>query len=165
LGNGFPRPSGSKKLIAVAGGIGVAGLYLFVKEYPHATLLFGAKDSVEARLSSGIKRFPQRTRLATEDGSLGKKGLVTDILKEELTRDSLVYACGPSGMLKVVAGITRKAGVVSYVSLERSMACGVGACLGCAVKTGHTGKTEGAYRMVCSDGPVFSADDIMWEFF
>ena len=119
--------------------------------------------------------------ISTEDGSIGKKGLVTDLLKKELSKKGvhIVYACGPKGMLKEVAGIAEKADVPCYVSLDNAMACGIGACLGCAVKTvrssvfGVRGKKEinsqlstrdsQLYKMVCKDGPVFNAREIAWE--
>ena len=106
-------------------------------------------------------------RLSTDDGSVGRKGLVTDLLDDELSSANgraVIYACGPSAMLKAVSNVASDYGVDCLVSLERAMACGVGACLGCAVMTGCEGnKNDGALKMVCSDGPVFNSKDIDWD--
>jgi len=96
---------------------------------------------------------------ATEDGSLGEKGLVTGALERELVRNPAgpadrVYACGPMPMLRAVAEIASRHGRACEVSIETLMACGVGACLGCAIKDGHH---EHGYGHVCIDGPVFEA--------
>jgi dihydroorotate dehydrogenase electron transfer subunit len=92
--------------------------------------------------------------LATEDGSRGHKGLVTDLLQPE--PDRTVIACGPTPMMRVAAELARKAGTRCFVSLESPMACGFGICLGCAVPT------RAGFRYVCSDGPVFDAEELEW---
>ncbi|MBI5559798.1 MAG: dihydroorotate dehydrogenase electron transfer subunit [Deltaproteobacteria bacterium] len=168
LGNGFPPAGKGKNPIMVAGGIGIAPFYLFAGEVKEGkpSLFYGAKGRDEVAL---LKDFKSRglklnIRVSTEDGSIGRKGLVTDILKERLGEDSVVYACGPAGMLKEVSNIARKRGVKCYVSLERAMACGIGVCLGCAVKT-RKHPPASAYRMVCSDGPVFNGEEIDWGCF
>lgn len=164
LGNGFIYPEKNKKIIMIAGGMGVVPLYLLAKRLDRGTLLFGAKGKKEASIINEFKEFDCKIKVATEDGSVGKKGYVTELLKAELTKDSVVYACGPVGMLKQAAMISATAGVKCYVSLERSMACGIGVCLGCAVKTKtHNEKENKNYRMVCSEGPVFDSEDIDWE--
>ena len=99
--------------------------------------------------------------IATEDGSKGKKGKVTDLLKDLLRSTkyevSSIYACGPKPMLEEVAKMAKLRKIPCEVSLEERMACGTGACLGCAVKT-----KEG-YKMVCKDGPIFNGEDIIWK--
>jgi len=167
LGNGWPLPllSGkNKKVIMTGGGMGIAPLYLLSKKIKTGVLLFGAKHGSEAGLTKAFKGH--KIRIAAEDGSAGKKGMVTALLKDELGPDSVVCACGPVGMLKAVAAIAKDADVDCYVSLESSMACGIGVCLGCAVKSGAPAITTAAnkgYKMVCSDGPVFLSRDIDWE--
>jgi len=94
---------------------------------------------------------------ATEDGSRGLKGRVTDHLEASIMGDDiLVYACGPLAMLRAVAEMTGKMGVPCQVSLEARMACGVGACLGCTCVS----TAEGAYPKVCKDGPVFWTSEV-----
>ena len=167
LGNGFPAPKGGgADVIMVAGGMGIVPLYLFAKRLDGGTLFFGCRSKAEAGLIKDFRILKKRIMIATEDGSAGRQGLVTEILDEELTPRSVIYACGPAGMLKETARLSEKAGARCYVSLERPMACGIGVCLGCAVKArNHTGKENRDYRMVCSDGPVFDSRDIDWEAF
>ena len=102
-------------------------------------------------------------RLATDDGSKGHHGFVTDLLRQRLEEGGadIIYACGPKGMLQAVAAIAEEFGVRCEVSLEERMACGVGACVGCAVKT-RTPKGEERYAQVCKNGPVFDAKEVVW---
>ncbi len=182
FGNGFPllRGAAASKVIMVAGGIGVAPFYLTAghsmpgkrggRAPGSGLLLFGARSGGEAAITRDFTRLGCRVRVATEDGSLGTKGLVTGLLAAALKPDSVIYACGPLPMLKAVARIAENAGVKCLVSLERAMACGIGVCLGCAIKTrdhkeeanGHS-VPGGSYKMVCSDGPVFDSSEIDWE--
>jgi len=155
LGNGFKIDLNIKNAILVAGGIGIAPLTFLaeelVKEKINVTLILGSKTKLDIPLSAiGYKLL-----ICTEDGSEGTKGLATDLLNEFVRAQNFaplqIYACGPKAMLKAVAQITN-----CQVSLEEIMACGVGACLGCAVKT------KDGYKMVCKDGPVFNSEDIIW---
>jgi len=110
--------------------------------------------------SFGLEKVKARSLvITTEDGSVGEKGRVTDYFKPE--GYSAVFACGPEAMLKAVAGICSGSGIPCFVSVERRMACGVGACLGCTVKT-INGNTIGN-RRCCVDGPVFNAEEIYFE--
>lgn len=167
FGNGFPLPGKGKSLVMVAGGIGIAPFYLLARTVGNRgnpALLYGARGRAEAMLLKDFKRHGLRLRVTTEDGSVGVKGVVTDILREELGDRAVIYTCGPAGMLKEVSRVARERGVKCYVSLERAMACGIGVCLGCAVKTKKQ-PAGAAYSMVCSDGPVFDSEDIEWELF
>jgi dihydroorotate dehydrogenase electron transfer subunit len=99
----------------------------------------------------------------TEDGTRGRKGLATDVLKNILRNTqyairNTLYACGPTRMLKGIAAIAKAHRIPCQVSLEERMACGVGVCLGCPVKV----KPDDGYKMVCKDGPVFDAEEIVW---
>lgn len=166
LGNGFPFVSSKEadKAILLSGGMGMVPLVFFAKALGKGAALFGCKGKAEAKLALGFKKSGCKLKVATEDGSSGKRGIVTDLLREEITKDSVVYACGPLPMLKAAAVICAGVGARCFVSLERAMACGIGACLGCAVKSGaHEGARNMEYNMVCSDGPVFDSADIDWE--
>ena len=163
LGNGFPAPQKGLKVVMVAGGMGIVPLYMLARD-SGGTLLFGARSKKESFLLDGFKGLGLKIKTATEDGSAGVKGFVTALLEKELSPGAVVYACGPLGMLKAASRMCSDAGVQCFVSLERSMACGIGVCLGCAVRSvNHDGKENRNYKMVCSDGPVFDCEDIDWE--
>lgn len=156
LGKGFPINILEKKPIIIGGGVGIAPL-LFLAEYigdAKALVGFPTKDEI-----FGIKTFKNAghdIRLYTDDGSYGKKGYPTDDLKTYISKNSLIFACGPKALLKKIGKISKQTKTPTYISLEERMACGVGACLGCSVKT-----PEGNYKKVCSDGPVFLIDDVI----
>src|SRR3989304_2525548 len=132
LGNGFPAPEKGQKVVMVTGGMGIVPLYLLAQKLGKGTLLFGARSKKETFLLEDFKGLGLRIKTATEDGSAGAKGLVTALLEKELAPDTVVYACGPMGMLKAASRLCAGAGVKCFVSLERAMACGIGVCLGCA---------------------------------
>lgn len=167
LGNGFPVIEEGRRSILVAGGMGIAPLYMLIRRLTSprsAILLFGARARKEAGVLRDFKGLGCRIKVATEDGSLGEKGYVTELLGREVTKGAVIYACGPVGMLKSVATFASRDKIGCYVSLERAMACGIGVCLGCAVRTKtHDERENTQYGMVCSDGPVFKGEDIDWE--
>ncbi len=171
IGNGFPRPARGRNVIMVAGSVGTVPFYLLASALGlGSTLLLGARGTEAKALAKDFRPLKCKIRITTEDGSVGTKGLVTDLLKSELDKnaDSVVYACGPLGMLRAVAGVAEAVGVDPHISLERSMACGIGVCLGCAVRGTPRGKGSlrgPEYAMVCSDGPVFRGNEIDWESF
>jgi dihydroorotate dehydrogenase electron transfer subunit len=154
LGNGFPAPPAGSLL--VGGGIGIAPLiYLAASTEVSLTLVHGARSADELFVLKIMD--PKRPGLtlveACEDGRRGEKGTVIDLLPRLLPAAAL-FACGPLEMLKAAVRLSSKHGVPAWVSLEEKMACGIGACLGCAVST-DTGN-----RPVCSDGPVFRAEEV-----
>lgn len=160
VGNSFPEVEDSGNIIMVAGGVGIAPFYMVAKENPKAKFLLGARNKTDSKLGDDFKALKKnKIIIATEDGSVGTKGFVTDALKKVITKDSVVLACGPTPMLKAVSLMVTKAGAKSFVSLEGAMACAMGVCLGCAVKT----TDSEAYKMVCSDGPIFDGDLIDWQ--
>ena len=169
LGNEFPKPKKTDKTLIVAGGIGIASFYNFAKAYckgdKNSVMLFGARTKKEAKLAGDFKKLGMKVKLATEDGSVGIKGYVTKLMEAEVDENTVVYSCGPEAMLESVAHESERLGAKKcYVSLETSMACGIGACLGCAVRqSSECAETEwGNYKMVCADGPVFDAKDLDW---
>lgn len=163
LGKGFKVLENGKKAICIGGGIGTPPMLAIAKEYgENATVISGFRNSAIAILQEDFKAQGNNTILCTDDGSAGRKGFVTDALKECLLNEKpdIIYACGPNVMLKTVAEIARDNGIYCQVSLEERMGCGVGACLVCACKTVKDG--EEYFAHVCKDGPVFSAEEVIF---
>ena len=160
LGNGFFVKPDAKDLLLVAGGIGIAPLAFLAEEASRVgkkvTALLGARGASHPFPAC---QFPKGASVvkATEDGSQGRRGLVTGLIDEYIEQADQVFACGPAAMYKAMAGMDCLRGKSVQVSLEERMACGVGACYGCTVKT-----TEGL-KQVCHDGPVFELADIVWQ--
>lgn len=167
LGHGFEL-AGRKAICLVGGGMGIAPLYFLARELlrlanpPQCIVLLGARTAAElGPLQRDFLDLGATTHLATDDGSLGHHGYVAELLLEHPAPQLAwtVCACGPQSMLKAVAGQCRKQGWECQVSLEATMACGIGACLGCAVPPA---KLSGPYLHVCKDGPVFKAEEVAW---
>jgi dihydroorotate dehydrogenase electron transfer subunit len=166
LGRGFTLQRGLRKAVLLAGGVGVAPLTFLLHEgylrdsarqEPEFTAYVGART---AGLLPGIDRLKGfcDLRMATDDGSAGYHGLVTDLLRRDLggydPKETMIYACGPAAMIRSLGVILGSSAVRCEVSLEERMACGIGACLGCAVATAES-DDKIVYRRVCNDGPVF----------
>jgi dihydroorotate dehydrogenase electron transfer subunit len=174
LGNGYKLPEKNTPVILIGGGTGLASLAFLaetlVKEgFKDIMVLLGFKDRANMVCYNEFKQMGCPVGLATEDGCKGFKGCVPDLL-ESVLKDAdpstVVYACGPKGMLRKTAVITKKYFLKFYVSLEEYMACGVGACMGCVVKTRpHKAQANNkfVYKTVCKDGPVFDAMELVWE--
>lgn len=168
LGNGFevPKNSGSLNLL-VAGGMGVAPLLGLMEELKKhngkSIIVLGAKTKHHILCDKEFKKLGAEVRIATEDGSLGKKSLATDLAREIVTskkykqREAAIYAAGPADMIKTLCKLMEGCSLESQVSLEEKMACGLGACLGCVIDT------QAGYKRVCKDGPVFKLCDIICE--
>ena len=156
LGNGFSIAPSSKNLLLVAGGIGVAPLYYLVqealKEKRSVTLLYGTADNKRLPIPPPLKLVS-----ATEDGSVGKRGMITDILPDYIGWADQIFACGPLPMYKTMAKMPELRDKQVQVSLEVRMGCGLGVCYGCTIKT------KNGLKQVCKDGPVFDLDDILWD--
>jgi len=156
LGNGYPIKPKTPSVI-VAGGMGIASLYPLIERLGReAKVIYGARTSKELLFIDELRGLAGQLILSTDDGSYGHKGSVLSIV-EGLSEDRIIYACGPSAMLKGLSDIAKRKSLRAYISLEENMACGIGACLGCAVKTIR------GYERVCKEGPVFFAGDIVFE--
>jgi dihydroorotate dehydrogenase electron transfer subunit len=164
LGRPFPEIEKEREVVLVAGGVGVAPLLYYAATRDHQTkvALYGAEAELALVLADELAEHCDRTLLATDDGSTGHHGLVTDLLPEALDglRDPVVLACGPRAMMAKTAAECRARGVPCYVSFEAWLGCGVGACLGCVIPAADEPRT---YVRVCRDGPVFDADEIGWD--
>ena len=161
LGNGF-TVTPNDRLLLVGGGIGVPpllGQAAFTAK--NSTAVLGFRSADRAMLVEDYRDYCEAVYLCSDDGSLGRHGFVDAQLKDILEKDknfTAVLACGPKPMLKNVAKVAAEYGVPCQVSLEERMACGVGACLGCAVQM-----ADGTMKHVCKDGPVFDAKEVDWN--
>jgi dihydroorotate dehydrogenase electron transfer subunit len=158
LGKGFRPPTERRRAILVGGGVGIAPLAILqdaleAEAEREVTVLLGFRDAARAE-GAALLRAAQ---VATDDGSVGHHGLLTELLSKELYRDSRaqVYACGPAPMLEAVRAMCTTRDVPAQLALEAGMACGFGACFGCAVP-----KRGGGYLRVCVDGPVIDAAEL-----
>jgi dihydroorotate dehydrogenase electron transfer subunit len=160
LGKGFTILPDSKKLLLAAGGIGIAPLVFLaedaVRRGKEVTLLLGAAT---ARQLYPKRLLPAGIRLitATEDGSEGKQGMITDILPDFTDDTDQLFTCGPLPMYRAMAPMPELKGKPVQVSLEVRMGCGLGICYGCTVKTVN------GLRQTCKDGPVFELNEVLWE--
>lgn len=163
LGHGWVIPEGATSALVVAGGLGAAPMGLLVERLAEqgtqVTLAQGAPSAGKLLARELFDSLCRRAVVATDDGSAGTCGFVTVLSAELLERErpDVVYVCGPEPMQRIVADQCAEAGVPCQVSLERLMACGIGACLSCVVAT------RGGQKRACVDGPVFDAADVVWD--
>ncbi|UTI62741.1 dihydroorotate dehydrogenase electron transfer subunit [Paraconexibacter antarcticus] len=157
LGHGFRMPEDGRRPILTGGGVGVPPLVMWsqalVERGARPTLQFGFRDAAHAAVAASF----DTVQIATDDGSVGHHGLVTELLAAELHRDphATVYSCGPPGMLEAIRRMCLEREVPAQLALESGMACGFGACFGCVVPL-----SGGGYARVCVDGPVLDATAI-----
>ncbi len=190
LGNGFSIPDGKRNALLVAGGMGVPPLLHLAKVLTadstriEVIAFAGAKtamelpfegrlDEISQQLGFSIPEFARygiESLVATDDGSTGYHGFVTDCLTEWFDRasdlaakDTVIYSCGPEAMLARVAEIAKNKNIDCQVSLERRMACGIGLCQSCAVECRVNGSNETIYKMCCKDGPVFDTKEVIFK--
>ena len=156
LGKGFTPSPESRNLLLVAGGMGIAPLCFLaedtVRQGKNIRLLYGTASGDRCPVPAGIAEVA-----ATEDGSVGYRGLVTDLIPEHTDWADQVFACGPLPMYKAMAQMPELKNKPVQVSLETRMGCGRGICYACTVKTLN------GLKQVCTDGPVFGLDEIVWD--
>ena len=188
LGHGFTVPEGKKTAILVSGGMGAGPLQHLAKiltaDFPDIDVIAfaGAKtkeglpfkrqlDKIAQQLEFSLPEFAMygvKSLVATDDGSAGFAGLVTDCLLEWLGKSDLagestvIYSCGPEVMLERMAEIAKERNIDCQVSMERRMACGIGICQSCAVECKTDVPGESVYKMCCTDGPVFDSEEVVW---
>lgn len=172
LGNSFSARLGEgRRHILVAGGVGAPPLYFLARELvardgAEGVIVINGARSVDLLVAQAeFAALGADARVTTDDGSAGRKGTVLDELRT-LALDietCTVYACGPDPMLRAVGTFCNERGIECQVSMETMMPCGVGVCMGCAVKL-RAGDGDG-YRYVraCREGPVFAAGDVLWD--
>lgn len=175
LGHGFlkddylPDAQAANGVLHVAGGIGIAALLLPSRQLAEAgirqKLFFGGRTKADLVGFEGFEPYVQKIVLATEDGSRGHRGFVTEPLLRYLERQRgkkfLLMVCGPWAMLRATIALAAKYGHRCLVSMENRMGCGLGVCLGCCIRVHGTGHE--AYQRVCTEGPVFWAEKVVWD--
>ena len=161
LGRGF-RMDREGRYLLVGGGIGVPPMLGCAKwTAERSTAVLGFRSADRAMLSKDFQKSCKEIFLCSDDGSIGRHGFVDAQVRDILEKDkdfTAVLACGPKPMLKNVAAVAAGFGVPCQVSMEERMACGVGACLGCAIQM-----ADGTMKHVCKDGPVFNAEEVDWD--
>ncbi len=166
IGKGFPMPETGTTPLFVAGGSGFPPLlYVAASQRGKGMMFLGARDKgclppLEAMRK--CRDLSKRVFVATDDGSSGKQGFVTDLLASFLNSQKssssfVIFACGPRAMMAAVAKLAADRNIPCYVSMEERMACGLGVCMGCSVAV-----KAGGYKRVCREGPVFNAQEIDW---
>jgi dihydroorotate dehydrogenase electron transfer subunit len=190
LGNGFSVPDDKKTALLVVGGMGVPPLLHLAKHITTGSqntkldiiAFAGAKTAKELPFESCLDEISQQlgfslpefakygveSLIATDDGSAGYHGFITDCLAEWLSKSPLpakeiiIYSCGPELMLAKMAQLAKEKNIDCQLSLERRMACGIGLCQSCAVECRVTGSNETVYKMCCKDGPVFDSREVVF---
>jgi dihydroorotate dehydrogenase electron transfer subunit len=167
LGNGFPMGSAGAFPVLIAGGYGMAPLRLLAARSARpGIVMIGARTARDVLCRKELETLGWQVCVATEDGTEGRKGLVTALLSDWLAGDAKnvtpeLFACGPDGMLKAICKIAAESKLKAWVSIERRMGCGVGACLACVVDIrDEAGKTKRV--RACKDGPVFESGLVVW---
>lgn len=161
LGNGFPvEKAAGKSVFLMGGGIGIPPMLELAKRMDaEKQIVVGYRDK-ETFLRGDLEQYG-RVYVATEDGSVGTKGNVMDAIREEALSADMIFACGPMPMLRAVKAYAAERKIPAYISLEEHMACGVGACLGCVVKTKNVDAHSHVNNArICTDGPVFEAEEV-----
>ena len=165
LGNGYNIDGDFKKAVIAGGGYGVAPLYYLARQLQRLNkeliILTGYSCSEDVLCESEFRAVGGKCQIALEASDNAKSALVTDLLKSNLKEinpaDTMVFASGPKAMLKEITGICKTHKLKAQLSLDAIMACGVGVCLGCSIST------KNGYKLVCKDGPVFDAEEIIWQ--
>jgi len=173
-GKGFDFFPKATHIIMIAGGVGIAPMsYLasFLRESQDGnekkfSCYVGAKTADHILGLDNLETICSSVNISTDDGSAGYHGMITERFEQDLASfqpdKSIIYACGPTPMLKKLSEILNERLISCQILLEQRMACGIGACLGCVVQVKDQ-NGESPYRRVCKEGPVFDIKDIAWQ--
>ena len=166
LGNGVFKFEKHKNIAVIGGGIGIFPLYELTKEAKELNLnidtYIGFRNKELVVLEKEFENTSNNLTITTDDGSYKNKGFAIDYLKENLKTKKVdcIYTCGPLPMIKAVKALAEENNIECQISLEEKMGCGLGVCLGCAVKTAESSKEDPQYVHVCKDGPVFESKSV-----
>ena len=166
LGYGTFKIEDYKKIAIIGGGIGIFPLYELAKQAKEngikVNTYLGFRNRENVILESEFKSVSDNLTIATDDGSYKENGFAINYLKRDIqnSKPDCIYACGPIQMLRAVKQLAEENNIPCQVSLEEKMGCGLGACLGCAVKTAKSPKEAPEYFHVCKGGPVFNSKDV-----
>jgi dihydroorotate dehydrogenase electron transfer subunit len=170
LGRPFTAPPPDREALLIAGGFGIAPFHLFSQELRalggKARVFYGGRTASDLVLREPFDRLDVPLTPSTDDGSLGRRGLVTEAVEEYLAQGqgaAMLYACGPQPMLRAVARLAQDRGLPAQLSLDPWMGCGMGTCLGCVVPIQRPGEERPSWRCACTEGPVFDAREVVWE--
>ncbi len=155
LGNGFTVKPGQNAVV-IGGGLGSFPLLYLAKKLDNPKIFLGFRNKDMVCLEDDFKKCGE-VQIATDDGSYGYHGFAIDLAREALDGCDIIYACGPTPMLKAVKAMGEEKGIKTEISMEQRMGCGVGACLVCVCKT------QSGYDKVCQKGPVFDAKEVIFE--
>lgn len=161
LGNGFPLQKGEgKRVLLMGGGIGIPPILQLAQEIKgDKQIVLGYRDN-HLFLKEDLEKLGT-VQIATEDGSAGVQGNVMDAVRQKGLEADMIFACGPMPMLRAIKAYAQEKNIPAYISLEEHMACGVGACLGCVVKTKEIDHHSHVHNArICTDGPVFEAEEV-----
>jgi dihydroorotate dehydrogenase electron transfer subunit len=166
LGHGFTvPPAGGETPLLVAGGYGMAAMFLLAQRSPQKGIVFvGGRRRVDILCEPEFAAIGWEVRTATEDGSHGEKGLVTGPLMRELQKKlpaRKIFACGPTPMLKAVGKLAEEYALPAELSMDEHMCCGVGTCLACVIPVKQGEGWE--YQRTCTEGPVFDSREVAWD--
>lgn len=168
LGNGFPMMQPDHYPVLVAGGYGMAALYLQARTLPvKGVAFFGGRSAPDILCVDEFEALGWEVQITTQDGTRGHQGIVTELIdawwSERVAGAPRVeaYACGPNAMLEAVAQRAMERDWTAWVSVDRNMGCGVGACLTCVVKV--RAGDDWAWKRSCKEGPVFECRDLVWD--
>ncbi len=168
LGNGFTLYDEDEKIILVGGGAGIFPLIglaaILTSRGKKVQALIGARNRELVLCEHEFTKMGCEVKISTDDGSMGFHGFATNLLEDVLQKEGgadRIYCCGPEPLMAGIAKIAEKAAIPSQVSLEHRMACGVGACLGCAIRI-KTAEGEIIQKRVCHDGPVFAGSEVVF---
>ncbi len=166
LGNSYSIPEIGETPIITAGGYGAASTYLLAKNsQTKGKVLLGAKNKDELILCDEYKRLGFDVEIATDDGSCGYSGLVTDLLAYFLKEAGIkIYGCGPNSMMYAITKMLKGTSKIAELSLDENMCCGVGACFGCVIKVVAKNEKGWEYKRSCNEGPVFKSNEIYLDF-
>ena len=158
LGNGFPLKS--KKAFLIGGGIGIPPMLELAKQLDCDKQIIVGYRNYQTFLSKELRKYG-KVYIATEDGSVGTKGNVLNAIEENALTADVIYACGPTPMLRAIKAYGEEKKIETWISLEEKMACGIGACLACVCKSKNKDHhTNVNNKRICKDGPVFLAQEV-----